>query len=319
MLQQVLAGTAPAAAAWTAIASYPFLFFAAFMVSEPLTQAPRRWQRLGIGAGIGLLAVVPFALGPLSTSPELALLVGNVAAFAAGPRSRIRLTVARSRSEAGVLLLELTPERRLRFRAGQYVELTLPHRGQDGRGVRRVFSAASSPLAPELTVATRLAEPGSTFKHRLAALRPGDVVGGGALGGDFLPPGDDRPQLWLAGGIGITPFAAFADDATRRGSRTDAVLVQVVRGSGDLLLTPAFAAAGVRGLVIGPASVEPLLPPGWRRVADDLEGFSLAEAVPDAASRWTAASGSPAFVRAARRAARAAGVSRVRTDRFLGA
>jgi len=39
----------------------------------------------------------------------------------------------------------------------------------------------------------------------------------------------------------------------------------------------------------------------------------------DAAHRWTGASGSPGFVRAARRAARSVGVRRVHQDRFLGA
>lgn len=318
VLQQLAAGSSAAGAAWTAVASYPFLFFAAFMVSEPLTQAPRRWQRILVGVLIGVVALVPFRLGPLAPAPELALLVGNVVAFAFGPRARIRLTVRRRRVEGGVVLLELAPERPLRRRPGQYVELALPHRAQDGRGARRVFSAASSPLAPDVVIATRLAEPGSTFKRRLAGLAPGDRIAGAALGGDFLPPADDRPQLWLAGGIGITPFAAFADDLARRGAQADVVLVHAVRRSGDLLLVPAFVAAGVRGLVVGPSTIEPLLPPGWRRIADDLASLDLAAAVPDAASRWTGASGSPGFVRSARRLARRAGVRRVRTDRFLG-
>ncbi|MCU1475260.1 oxidoreductase [Amnibacterium sp.] len=307
------------AAAWTAVASYPVLFFAAFMVSEPLTQAPRRWQRLLVGVLIGALTLIPFQVGPVATSPEVALLVGNAVAFGFGPRRRIRLTVADRRLEDGVLRLTFAPERPVRFRAGQYVELTLPGGRGDGRGSRRVFSAASSPLAPELVVVTRLAEPASSFKRRLAGLRPGDRVAGGALGGDFVAPADDGPQVWFAGGIGITPFAAFADDLVRRGRPADVVLVQVARTPGDLLLAPVLAAAGVRALVVGPAAVEPALPAGWTRVADDLAALDLAALIPDLRARWAGAAGSPAFVRAVRRISRAAGGRRIRTDRFLGA
>ena len=62
------------------------LFFVGFMLTEPLTLPPRRWQQLALAAVVGLLFAVPYNLGFVANSPELALLVGNLLAFAAGQR-----------------------------------------------------------------------------------------------------------------------------------------------------------------------------------------------------------------------------------------
>ena len=79
------AGMALAEALWQPIAQRPVLFFVGFMLTEPLTLPPRRWQQLALAAVVGVLFAVPYNLGFVANSPELALLVGNVLAFIAGP------------------------------------------------------------------------------------------------------------------------------------------------------------------------------------------------------------------------------------------
>src|SRR5690606_2055535 len=78
--------------------SSPFLFLGAFMLSEPLTMPPRRWQQLTVAAVVGVLAGWPIDLGAVSLGQERALLIGNIVAFAFSVRSAVRLTL-RSRED----------------------------------------------------------------------------------------------------------------------------------------------------------------------------------------------------------------------------
>ena len=48
---------------WPLLWSSPFLFLGAFMLSEPLTLPPRRWQQLTVAAVVGVLAGWPIDLG----------------------------------------------------------------------------------------------------------------------------------------------------------------------------------------------------------------------------------------------------------------
>ena len=52
-----------------AVLQSPFLFLGAFMLSEPLTLPPRRWQQFSVAALVGVLAGWPIAVaGTLSPS-----------------------------------------------------------------------------------------------------------------------------------------------------------------------------------------------------------------------------------------------------------
>jgi len=62
------------------------------MLSEPLTLLPRRWQQFAEATLVAALFVVPFSVGPLSNTPQFALLVGNLLTFLFGQRRGIRLT-----------------------------------------------------------------------------------------------------------------------------------------------------------------------------------------------------------------------------------
>lgn len=311
-IRLLVTGSAPEVAAWTAIASYPTLFLAAFMLSEPLTAPPRRWQRILVSALVGVLMLLPLRVGPIAMTPEIALVLANVVGFAFGQRRRMRFTVrSREAHPGGFEDLRLSSEAPLRIRPGQYVELSLPHAKQDARGVRRAFSPASAP-GTEVRIVTRQADRPSSFKRALAALDPGATVAGSAVAGDFLPPRDPAtPVLWLASGVGVTPFLAMAAAEPGR----DAVLVWRLREGDD----PSWAAEALghlRVLLVGPEGIA--VPEGWHRLGERLDADALAAMVPDLASRTGYAAGSPAWVAAMRRVARAAGLRRLRTDRFLG-
>ena len=124
----VAAGAAPLDALLTALQSYPLVFAAGFMLTEPLTLPPRRWQQLSEAALVGALTVVPFSLGVLYASPELALVVGNVLAFTVGQRRAVHLRVRAQRMVTpGIREVAFASDAAVRFRPGQWIELHVPH------------------------------------------------------------------------------------------------------------------------------------------------------------------------------------------------
>lgn len=312
VLRLVGTGSAPGAAIWTAVASYPWLFLAAFMLSEPLTAPPRRWQRVLVSVLVGVLALIPLRFGPLVMAPEVALVLGNLVAFGFGQRRRLRFTLTgRQAHGGGIEDLRFEAEAPLRIRPGQYVELSLPHAGQDGRGARRAFSPAGAP-GGAVRIVTREAQPASSFKRALAQLQPGEAVAGSVVAGDFTPPRDPAtPVLWLASGVGVTPFLSMAEAEPGR----DAVLVWRLRQDDDAAWA-ADALRAVRVLVVGPMDFA--VPDGWERLGERLDPDGLRRAVPDLVDRAVYTAGSPVWVAAARRIGREAGARRVRADRFLG-
>lgn len=309
-------GFGPGQALWQSLAQRPVLFFVGFMLTEPLTLPPRRWQQLALAVVVGVLFAVPFNLGFAVNSPELALLVGNALAFAAGQRGGIRLRLAGSRPLTPTTTeFRFQPERPVRFRPGQYIELHLPHAGPDGKGPRRVFSLTSAPAARELTIGVGTAEPLSAAKRALLDLDAGETVTGTAVGGDFLWPRDPAaPVLLIAAGIGITPFMAqlAASDRDR-----DVVLLYLARTAAELAYTAELERSGVRVLA---RLSDGSSPPAFMQDtgAGRIDGEALAGLVPDVAARHVFVSGSPASVRSLRAAARAAGARRIHVDSFAG-
>lgn len=100
-----------------------------------------------------------------------------------------------------------------RHRAGQSVTLTLPRLHETDGGATRTFTIASAPHETELMVATRLRD--SAFKRALKTATPGTVALLEGPDGDMTLHEDAaRPAVFLAGGIGVTPFLAMIRHAT---------------------------------------------------------------------------------------------------------
>lgn len=312
----------------TAVWQYPTLFLAAFMFSEPVTLPPLRWQRIAVGGLVGALLAAPMlasmaevhlGLGPILLQPALALVIGNVLAFALGARRGCRLTLVRSeRSREGTFVdLFFTADPPLRHRAGQWVELSLPHRA-DLRGQRRVFSIASAPGASEVRIGIRALEPLSSFKQQLLSLRPGQQVAITRQGGDFTPA-PDKPRLMLASGIGVTPFASHlqAGRSDNGGGTTDDVLVLALRPGDPVPLQDVLAGSGARVVLMAPERPADA-PESFEHETGPLQADRLRALVPDIAQRQVLTSGSPDQVRALTKLAKEAGSGRVMVDAFSG-
>src|ERR671931_1298207 len=100
--------------------------------------------------------------------------------------------------------------------AGQNAMFTLIEPPQeDAAGPSRTFTIASAPHEPELMIATRMRD--TAFKRHLGSAPIGTRVQlDGPAGVMVLHEDASRPAVFLAGGIGITPFLAMARDAAKR-------------------------------------------------------------------------------------------------------
>ncbi len=216
--------------------------------------------------------------------------------------------------------LQFQPARPVTFVAGQYMELTIPHRPADFRGSRRYFSISSAPTSDgPITFAMTVPTKTSSFKNTLLELEPGAEVHGTSVGGDFALPRDvTEPLLLVAGGIGITPFASQLAHATERGDKRDVVVVYSTSAKGELPYGKLLELSGARVVLFAPEAPEPL-PEGWVYGGEGrVTGERLATAVPDAAKRRAFVSGPPALVSDLRRALRSQGARRVHSDYFSG-
>ncbi|AXT83778.1 oxidoreductase [Aeromicrobium sp. A1-2] len=311
--------------AWTAaLNTSAIVFLAGFMLSEPLTLPPRRAQQLVVAAVTAVAFTYPLLqftvrdtpidLGYFQVNEASALLIGNLVAFALARRHGLTFHLVGARQlTPETHELTFRPKRRITFHPGQYVELTVPHSGADGRGIRRSFSI-SSPPGPDgrVSFALRVPERSSTFKRALLALKPGDKVHATGVGGDFLlPTNPAEPVLLVAGGIGITPFLS----QLRHEPARDAVLVYGVSSPEEVPFAEELS--GARVVLVGPAAPSNL-PGGWTYVeAPFLSVDLIAAAVPDLIGRRAYVSGPPAMVNAVRRGL-AKRCRSLRTDYFTG-
>lgn len=99
------------------------------------------------------------------------------------------------------------------FRAGQAIDMTLLDPPEtDAEGNTRAFSLASSPFESDLMIATRMRN--TAFKRVLRNAALGLRVKIDGPSGSFtLHRKTEKPAVFLAGGIGITPFLSIIRQA----------------------------------------------------------------------------------------------------------
>ena len=99
------------------------------------------------------------------------------------------------------------------FKPGQSVDLTLINPPEtDSEGNTQTFSVASATFENQLIFATRMRD--TAFKRSLKKVALGTVVKmDSAMGSFTLHKNSAKPAVFLAGGIGITPFFSVARQA----------------------------------------------------------------------------------------------------------
>ncbi len=125
-----------------------------------------------------------------------------------------RLKILRSEEIAeGTSAFHLERPAGFDYVSGQTIDLTLiDPKVMDAEGPVRTFSLVSAPHEPELEFATRMRS--TAFKNAIAAAPSGmELAWDGPYGSFTLHKNAAKPAVFLAGGIGITPFMSITKTA----------------------------------------------------------------------------------------------------------
>jgi NAD(P)H-flavin reductase/ferredoxin len=108
---------------------------------------------------------------------------------------------------------------RVRFKAGQHLNLILPN------GERRDFSMANPPSESDgVQLHVRHVAGGAITGYVFNELKRGDQLRVEVPFGDFYLRDSERPALFVAGSTGFAPIAAMVADALAKGSRREMLL-----------------------------------------------------------------------------------------------
>ena len=102
------------------------------------------------------------------------------------------------------------------------MDIELPIQNLDKRGTTRAFTISSSPTEDFLMITTKKGV--SKFKKHLASLKTGNTVESSHPAGTFILD-ESSPAVFIAGGIGITPFRSMIKYAVDQKLSTPITLI----------------------------------------------------------------------------------------------
>lgn len=123
---------------------------------------------------------------------------------------------AREEIAEGTMAFRFSKPKGFDFIPGQSIDLGLLNQAapSDEKDSRHAFSIVSAPFEGQLIIATRMRD--SVFKRALKALSIGSPVTiDGPFGSMGLHTERNRAGVFIAGGIGITPFVSILRQATK--------------------------------------------------------------------------------------------------------
>ncbi len=265
---------------WDSLVSSPTLFFAFVMLTEPLTTPPTKNLRMYYGAIVGALFDPMIRIGSVYSTPELALVVGNLFSYIVSPKEKYMLKLKEKKEIAdNVYDFSFEADKTdFAFKPGQYLEWTLEHEKSDNRGNRRYFTIASSPIEEYLRMGVKFYPNSSSFKKTLLSMKPGDVVVASQRAGDFtMPENKDAKLCFIAGGIGVTPFESMTNYMLTKKQKRDIVMFYSCRTDKDIAYRETFEQArkelGMNTVYV--LSEENSIPANW----DGEKGFVTAEMI----------------------------------------
>lgn len=102
------------------------------------------------------------------------------------------------------------PEEKFIWRAGQYLIAKIEHEKQDLRGKMRFITISSSPFEKNVMITTRIfGKTASSFKKSLDNLKIGEQIEVKGPDGDLSIDDFKKHYIFIAGGVGITPFRSI--------------------------------------------------------------------------------------------------------------
>jgi ferredoxin-NADP reductase/Na+-transporting NADH:ubiquinone oxidoreductase subunit NqrB len=317
-------GSSVSSATGQLLADSPILFFAFVMLTEPSTTPPARSPRILYGVMVGFLLAPFLHIGHVYSTPELALLAGNVFSYLTSPKAGYRLRLEGvTRLAADIYEFRFSGAGGLRFRPGQYLEWTLRHSHPDSRGNRRYFTIASSVDEPEVRLGVKFYPAASSFEKALLAMKPGSEIAASRLAGEFVLPADKQEKLvFMAGGIGITPFRSMIKYLLDRNEERPITVLYSNKAAPEIVYADVLEEARER---LGIKTVYTLtdanrVPNGWLGATGRVDENMIAKTVPDYRERTFYLSGPRPLVVGFEKSLRNIGIpkGRIKTDFFPG-
>lgn len=234
-------------------------------------------------------------------------------------------TALRRRDEvaAGTMAFHFDRPAGFDFKPGQALDMTLLNPSEtDAEGNTRAFSIASTPAENELMIATRMRD--TAFKRVLKNAPLGlQVKIDGPSGSFTLHRKAEKPAVFLAGGIGITPFLSIIRQAAHDQAPHQLYLFFSNRRPEDAPFLEQLegAARANRNFHFIPSMTEmEKSQRPWKGEAGFINGEMLKRHLSSLAGPIYYIAGPPAMVAAMRQILDAAGVDEddIRTEEFAG-
>jgi ferredoxin-NADP reductase len=229
--------------------------------------------------------------------------------------------VGRENVAEGTMAFSFLKPSGFQFKAGQSVNVTLINPPQtDSKGDSRTFSIVSAPSEDGLVIATRMRD--TAFKRVLKTLAArAKVQLRGPTGEFILDQGSTGPAVFLAGGIGITPFVAMLRQAANERLPRKLTLFYSNRRPEDAMFLGELQKLQTQnpnyrfiGTMTG---MEKSLQP-WSGETGVIDKNMIARCVDDMAAPTYYIAGPPAMVDALQDMLVGAGAKTIRTDEFYG-
>lgn len=225
--------------------SWPTLFLAFFMLTEPFTMPSKKDAQFMYGGLVGFLSNTSMFSSFLHITPEFALVTANIAMLPWRLRQKLYLELEDRRTIAkDTYEFVFKKPYGFSFEAGQYLEWMLPYEPSDSKGVRRYFTIASSPTESQVRVAMKITDKRSSYKQELGTLDIDQVVIASQLAGDFILPKKQETKLgFIAGGIGVTPFRSHIKYMIDSDKQHDTVLYYCNNTKEEIAYSDIFSTA----------------------------------------------------------------------------
>jgi ferredoxin-NADP reductase len=208
------------------------------------------------------------------------------------------------------------PKTKVRYVAGQFIELKIPHDNPDERGDKHWFTLSSSPTDELLSITTKIIDRSSSFKRVLSQLKSGTELEMAAPMGDFVLPKDKSiPLLFVAGGIGCTPYHSIIKFLQDTNENRDIQLLYAANRLDEVAFRDTFDKLGDNFQIM---LSDP--PTGWDDMAGRLNAQTILKTAKNTDKRHIYLSGPEPMVETLSEDIKKAGFSaqRLHTDFFPG-
>lgn len=140
------------------------------------------------------------------------------------------LLLEKKKEAADTISFLFKSEAGLNFKPGQFLRYHISDPQPDERSDNRFFSIASAPFENIVRLTTKFAQnESSTFKKNLFRLKVGQDIEAFGPSGSFTLEDVNKQYVFIAGGIGITPFHSIISDLNHRNQPVNIILLYANR------------------------------------------------------------------------------------------